>query len=130
MFSAYFIDKPRFAGVVSIVMVLIGLLAIAVLPVSQYPDITPPQIVVQTTYPGANAQVLVDTVAVPIENKVNGIENMMYMTSTSDDSGQYTLTITFDAGMDPNIAQVKVQNRLQQVNSELPSVVTQEGIDV
>ena len=130
MFSEYFIDKPRFAGVISIVMILLGLLAIAVLPVSQYPQITPPQIVVSTTYPGANAQVLVDTVAVPIENKINGVENMLYMSSTSDDNGQYTLTVTFDIGTDPDIAQVKVQNRLQQVMSQLPAIVNQEGVDV
>lgn len=130
MFSEYFIDKPRFAGVISIIMILLGLLAIAVLPVSQYPQITPPQIVVQTTYPGANAEVLVDTVAVPIENQINGVEDMLYMSSTSDDNGTYTLTITFDIGTDPDIAQVKVQNRLQQVTSQLPALVVQEGIDV
>lgn len=130
MFSQYFIDKPRFAGVISIIMILIGLLAIAVLPVSQYPEITPPQIVVSTTYPGANAQVLVDTVAVPIENQINGVENMLYMSSSSDDNGSYELTITFDIGTDPDIAQVKVQNRLQQVMSQLPALVVQEGIDV
>lgn len=130
MFSEYFIDKPRFAGVISIVMILLGLLAIAVLPVSQYPQITPPQIIVSTTYPGANAKVLVDTVAVPIENEINGVENMLYMSSTSDDNGQYSLTITFDVGTDPDIAQVKVQNRLQQVMSQLPPIVTQEGVDV
>ncbi len=130
MFSEYFIDKPRFAGVISIVMILLGLLAIMVLPVSQYPQITPPQIVVSTTYPGANAQVLVDTVAIPIENQINGIEGMLYMSSTSDDNGSYNLTITFDVGTDPDIAQVKVQNRLQQVMSELPALVNQEGVDV
>ena len=130
MFSAYFIDKPRFAGVISIVMILLGLLAIVVLPVSQYPQITPPQIVVQTTYPGANAQVLVDTVAIPIENQINGVEDMLYMSSTSDDDGTYTLTITFNIGTDPDIAQVKVQNRLQQVESQLPQLVIQEGLEV
>lgn len=130
MFSQYFIDKPRFAGVIAIIMILLGLLAIAVLPVSQYPQITPPQIVVSTTYPGANAQVLVDTVAVPIENKINGVEDMLYMSSTSDDSGSYNLTITFNVGTDKDIAQVKVQNRLQQVMSQLPAAVTQEGVDV
>ena len=130
MFSQYFIDKPRFAGVIAIIMILLGLLAIAVLPVSQYPEITPPQIVVSTTYPGASAQVLVDTVAVPIENKINGVEDMLYMSSTSDDSGSYNLTITFNVGTDKDIAQVKVQNRLQQVMSQLPEVVTQEGVDV
>ena len=130
MFSQYFIDKPRFAGVISIIMILLGLLAIAVLPISQYPQIIPPQIVVKTTYPGANAQVLVDTVAVPIENKINGIEDMLYMSSTSDDNGSYTLTITFNVGTDPDIAQVKVQNRLQQVSSQLPDMVNKQGLEV
>src|SRR5574344_1950086 len=123
MFSSFFIDRPRFAGVISIIMVLLGVLAIFVLPISQYPQITPPQIVVSATYPGASAKVLVDTVAVPIENKVNGVEDMLYMSSTSDDNGSYELTITFNIGTDPNIAQVKVQNRLQQVESQLPAVV-------
>ena len=130
MFSEYFIDRPRFAGVISVIMILLGLLAIAVLPVSQYPQITPPQIVVSTTYPGASAQVLVDTVAVPIENQINGVENMLYMSSSSDDNGSYSLTITFDVSTDPDIAQVKVQNRLSQVMSQLPALVQQEGIDV
>lgn len=130
MLSEFFIDKPRFAGVISIVMVLLGLLAIAVLPVSQYPQITPPQIVVSTTYPGASAQVLVDTVAIPIENQINGVEDMLYMSSTSDDDGSYQLTITFNVGADPDISQVKVQNRLQQVMSQLPELVTKEGITV
>lgn len=130
MFSAYFINRPRFAIVISVVMVLLGLLAIAVLPISQYPEITPPQIIVKTTYPGANAEVLTDTVAAPIENKINGVENMLYMSSSSDDAGNYTLTVTFNVGANPDISQVKVQNRLQQINSELPATVTQEGIDV
>lgn len=130
MFSKFFIDRPRFAIVVSIVMVLLGGLAIIVLPVSQYPQITPPQISVQTTYPGANAEVLTDTVAIPIENKVNGVENMLYMSSSSDDSGNYNLTVTFNVGADPDMSQVKVQNRLQQVMSDLPEIVTQQGIDV
>lgn len=111
-------------------MVLLGLLAIAVLPVSQYPNITPPQIVVSATYPGASAQVLVDTVAIPIENAVNGVEDMLYMSSTSDDNGSYKLTITFNVGTDPDMARVKVQNRLQQVNSQLPEEVTKQGIDI
>ncbi len=130
MFSEYFIDRPRFAGVVSIILVLLGLLAIVVLPVSQYPNITPPQIVVKATYPGASAQVLVDTVAIPIENAINGVEDMLYMSSTSDDNGSYNLTITFNIGTDPDMARVKVQNRLQQVNSQLPEVVNKQGIDI
>ncbi len=130
MFSKFFIDRPRFAMVISIVMIILGLLAIEVLPVSQFPDITPPQVSVKTTYLGANAQVLTDTVAVPIENQMNGVEDMLYMSSTSDDNGSYNLTVTFDIGTDPDIAQVKVQNRLQQVNSELPDEVIQNGLDV
>ncbi len=130
MFSKFFIDRPRFAIVISLVLVLLGLLALAVLPVSQYPEITPPQISLKTTYPGANAEVLVDTVAIPIENKVNGVENMLYMSSTSDDGGNYNLTVTFNVGASPDISQVKVQNRLQQVMSELPQIVTEQGIDI
>lgn len=130
MFSKFFIDRPRFAMVISIVMIILGLLAIKILPISQFPNITPPQVTVKTTYLGANAQVLTDTVAVPIENQINGIENMLYMSSSADDNGSYTLTVTFDIGTDADIAQVKVQNRLQQVNSELPEEVTLNGLDV
>ena len=130
MFSKFFIDRPRFAIVISIVMVILGLLAIKELPISQFPSITPPQVTVKASYLGASAQVLVDTVAVPLENQMNGVENMIYMSSTSDDSGSYNLTVTFDIGVDPDIAQVKVQNRIQQANSELPEEVTKEGVDV
>ena len=130
MFSKFFIDRPRFAMVISIVLIILGLLAIKVLPISQFPNITPPQVSVKTTYLGANAQVLTDTVAIPIENQMNGVEDMLYMSSTSDDNGAYNLTVTFDIGTDPDIAQVMVQNRLQQVNSELPEEVIKEGLDV
>jgi len=130
MFSKFFIDRPRFAVVISIILVILGLLAIKVLPISQFPNITPPQITVKTQYLGANAEVLADTVAVPIENQMNGVENMLYMSSTSDDSGSYTLTVTFDIGSNPDIDQVKIQNRLQEANSELPEEVIQNGIDV
>lgn len=128
--SRFFIEKPRFSGVIAVLMVLIGLIAIIVLPVSQYPQITPPQIVVTATYPGAGATVLADTVAVPIENALNGIDGVLYMSSTSSDDGTYQLTITFNIGVDPDMAQVKVENRLQQVKSLLPDVVNQEGLDV
>ena len=130
MFSAFFINRPRFAIVLSIVLIILGLLSLAVLPVAQYPEITPPQIVVSTTYSGAGAKVLVDTVAVPIENEINGVENMLYMSSSSDDNGSYDLTVTFDVGTDADIAQVKVQNRLQQVTAELPDEVNQYGVSV
>lgn len=130
IFSSFFIHRPRFAIVVSVVMVLLGLMSMIVLPIAQYPQITPPQIIVSATYPGASAEVLSDTVAVLIENEVNGVEGMLYMESTSTDEGEYTLTITFNIGTDPDMAQVKVENRLQQVMSELPAVVTQEGLSV
>ena len=130
IFSGFFIHRPRFAIVVSVVMVLLGLMSMIVLPIAQYPQITPPQIIVSATYPGASAEVLSDTVAVLIENEVNGVEGMLYMESTSTDEGEYTLTITFNIGTDPDMAQVKVENRLQQVMSELPAVVTQEGLSV
>ncbi len=130
MFSEFFINRPRFAIVVSIVMIMLGLLALAVLPVAQFPEITPPQIVVSTNYIGANAQVLADTVAIPVENEINGVDNTLYMSSSSDDNGKYTLTVTFEVGTDADIAQVKVQNRLQQVTSELPEEVMQYGMNV
>ena len=130
MFSAFFINRPRFAIVMSIVMILLGILAVFVLPVAQFPEITPPQIAVSATYTGANAQVLADTVAVPIENEVNGVDNMLYMSSSSDDNGSYKLTVTFEVSTDADIAQVKVQNRLQQVTSDLPQEVTQYGLEV
>ncbi|MBR3662127.1 MAG: efflux RND transporter permease subunit [Alphaproteobacteria bacterium] len=130
MFSAFFINRPCFAGVVSVVMILMGLMSLKVLPVAQYPEITPPEIVVSATYLGAGSDVLADTVAVPIENEVNGVENMMYMSSTSDDNGSYSLTVTFEVGSDADIAQVKVQNRLQQASSNLPAEVTKYGVGI
>ena len=130
MFSEFFINRPRFAIVISIVLIILGILAIEVLPISQFPQITPPQISVKTQYLGANAEVLTNTVAVPLENQINGIENMLYMSSTSDDTGSYILNITFDIGSDVDISQVKVQNRLQQANSELPSEVIQNGLTI
>ena len=128
--SEFFIRHPRFSGVIACVLVLLGLMAIVVLPVSQYPQITPPQIIVSATYPGASADVLKDTVAVVIENELNGVEGMLYMSSTSNDNGEYKLTITFNIGVDPDIAQVKVENRLQQITAFLPPIVTQEGLSV
>ena len=130
MFSAFFINRPRFAIVVSIIMIILGIMAIAVLPVAQYPEITPPQIVVSTNYLGANAKVLADMVAIPLENEINGVEDMIYMSSSSSDTGEYKLTVTFDIGTDSDIAQVKVQNRIQQATSDLPPEVTQYGLEV
>jgi HAE1 family hydrophobic/amphiphilic exporter-1/multidrug efflux pump len=130
MISRVFIERPRLAGVVSIVLMLAGILSIASLPIAQYPQVTPPQVVVSAIYPGASAEVLADTVAGPIEDSVNGVDNMIYMSSTADSSGSYALTITFEVGTDPDIAQVQVQNRVSQAQPLLPTEVIQQGVSV
>lgn len=130
MISRVFIDRPRLAGVVAIVMTLAGILSISSLPIAQYPQVTPPQVVVRAMYPGAGAEVLAATVAGPIEDAVNGVEDMIYMSSTSDNSGTYSLTITFAVGTDADMAQVKVQNRVAQAEPMLPSEVVQQGVTV
>lgn len=130
MISRVFIERPRLAGVISIVLMLAGILSIFMLPIAQYPQVTPPQVMVTAAYPGASAEVLADTVAGPIEDSVNGVDNMIYMSSTSDSSGTYTLTVSFEVGTDPDIAQVQVQNRVAQAQPLLPAEVTQQGITV
>ncbi len=130
MISRIFIDRPRLAGVVSIVLMLAGTLSITSLPITQYPQVTPPQIVVRASYPGAGAEVLADIVAGPIEDAVNGVQDMIYMSSTSDNSGRYRLTVTFAVGTDPDMAQVKVQNRVSRAESMLPTEVVQQGVTV
>ena len=114
MISRFFIDRPIFANVIAIITILLGFVAINRLPVERYPAITPPTVVVSTTYPGANAKVVADTVAAPIEQQVNGVEGMLYMSSQCTNDGVYTLTVTFKLGVDLNMAQVLVQNRVSQ----------------
>ncbi|SCX14729.1 efflux RND transporter permease subunit [Nitrosomonas eutropha] len=130
MFSNFFIERPRFAFVISIVIVLAGLISLLKLPVSLFPQITPPQIQVSASYPGANAQVVEETVAAPIESVVNGVEGMLYMSSESANNGTYTLDITFEIGTDVDMAMVNVQNRLSLATPRLPEDVTRSGITV
>src|SRR5437763_7485096 len=120
MFTRRFIDRPILASVLSIIVTLAGTVALFSLPVAQYPEITPPTVEVSAVYPGANAKVVADTVAAPIEQQVNGVEDMMYMSSQCTNDGNYTLTVTFKPGTDLNIAQVLVQNRESLAEPILP----------
>ena len=129
-FSRFFIRRPILASVVALLFVVAGLLALGVLPVAQYPDITPPTVQVQASYPGADASTVAQTVGIPIEQQVNGVQGMMYMSSTSSASGDYRLTITFEVGTDVDMATVMVQNRLNAAMPSLPEAVKQQGIQV
>jgi HAE1 family hydrophobic/amphiphilic exporter-1 len=128
MISAFFINRPVLANVLAIVIVLIGAVALAILPVAQYPNIVPPTVQVTTTYPGASAKTVVDNVALPIELQVNGVEGMIYMQSTSTDAGTYALTVTFQIGTDLDFAQVLVQNRVSAALASLPASVQAQGV--
>src|SRR5207249_6129339 len=127
-FSHLFIRRPIFAAVLSIVIVLVGGIAVFQLPIAQYPEIAPPTVVVRAVYPGANPKVLAETAATPIEQEVNGVENMLYMSSTSTSDGVMSLTITFKLGTDLNIAQVLVQNRVAIALPKLPEEVRRLGV--
>src|SRR6266852_5673064 len=128
--SHFFIDRPVFASVLSIVIVLAGVVAYFTLPVAQYPEVTPPTVLVTAAYPGANAQTVRDTVAAPIEEQVSGVEGMMYMSSRCTNDGTYNLTVTFKLGMDSNMAQVLVQNRVSLALPVIPALVQRQGINV
>jgi HAE1 family hydrophobic/amphiphilic exporter-1 len=130
MISKFFIDRPVLANVLAILMVVIGAVSLWSLPVAQYPDVTPPTVQVQTRYPGASARTVVDTVGLPIEQQVNGVENMIYMQSISTSDGTYTLIVTFSIGTDLNFAQVLVQNRVSAALSSLPDAVQKQGVNV
>ena len=130
MLSRFFIDRPIFANVIAIITMLIGAVALWSLPVEQYPEITPPTVRVSAIYPGANADVVSKTVAAPIEQQVNGVEDMLYMSSTSSSDGSYSLTVTFEIGTDLDDAQVLVQNRVALAEPLLPEEVKRQGVTV
>jgi len=130
MISKFFIERPVLANVIAILMVVIGAVSVLRLPVAQYPDVVPPTVQVTTRYPGASARTVIDTVALPIEQQVNGVEHMLYMQSYSASDGSYTLTVTFDIGTDLNNAQVLVQNRVSAAMASLPQAVQVQGVVV
>ena len=130
MFSKFFIDRPIFASVISLVIVLAGLVSMEVLPVEQYPNIVPTEIQISARYPGATAEVLADTVAAPIEQEVNGVKNMIYMYSNATSSGYLTIGVVFDIGTDPDQATIDVNNKVQAATPQLPSEVTKNGVTV
>src|SRR6476660_4887407 len=130
MFSRFFIERPVLSNVLALVFVLIGLVSLVRLPISQYPNVVPPTISVTTKYPGASAKTVMDTVALPIETQVNGVQGMLYMQSTSASDGSYTLVVTFAIGTDLDLAQILVQNRVASALSSLPQAVQTQGVTV
>ena len=130
MFSRFFIDRPIFAAVLSIFLVLAGLSAMRTLPIAQYPEIAPPVVTVTAIYPGASAEVIEQTVAAPLENQINGVEHMLYMNSTSTSNGTVQIQITFDIGTDIDQAALNVNNRVKQAEPRLPQEVRRQGVTV
>src|SRR6202040_2104464 len=126
--SKFFIDRPIFAGVLSILIFLAGLISLMAMPISEYPDVVPPGVVVRASYPGANPKVIAETVATPIEEQINGVEGMLYMSSQATTDGAMTLTVTFRLGTDPDKAQQLVQNRVAQAEPRLPNAVRTLGV--
>src|SRR5204862_3193770 len=130
MISKFFIERPVLSNVIAILMILIGGVCLFRLAVAQYPNVVPPTVQVTTRYPGASAKTVIDTVALPIEQQVNGVEGMLYMQSTSAADGTYSLTVTFKIGTDLNFAQVLVQNRVSSALAQLPTSVQSQGVTV
>src|SRR5438132_2391656 len=128
MLSHFFVDRPIFATVLSVVIVIVGTVALLELPIAQYPEVAPPTITVTANYPGANAKVVADTVATPIEQEVNGVENMIYMSSRCTNDGQMLLDVTFKLGTNLDMAQVLVQNRVKIAEAKLPEEVKRQGV--
>ena len=130
MFSRFFIDRPIFAAVLSIFLVIAGLSAMRTLPIAQYPEIAPPVVTVTAIYPGASAEVIEQTVAAPLENQINGVEHMLYMSSTSTSNGTVQIQVTFDIGVDIDQAALNVNNRVKQAEPRLPQEVRRQGVTV
>src|ERR1700720_235223 len=126
--SKFFIERPIFAGVLSVLIFITGLLALRALPISEYPEVVPPSVVVRAQYPGASPKVVAETVATPIEEAINGVEDMLYMSSQATTDGLMTLTVTFRLGTDPDKAQELVQNRVAQAEPRLPADVRSLGV--
>ncbi|MCA3235828.1 MAG: efflux RND transporter permease subunit, partial [Cupriavidus sp.] len=126
--SKFFIDRPIFAGVLSVLIFLIGAISMFKLPISEYPEVVPPSVVVRAQFPGANPKVIAETVATPLEEQINGVEDMLYMNSQANSDGNLTLTVTFKLGTDPDKAQQLVQNRVSQAEPRLPEDVRRLGI--
>ena len=128
--SRIFIERPRLAGVISILLVITGIICINIIPISQYPDIVPPQVQVSAYYPGADSETVEQLIAQVIEEAVNGVDNMMYMSSSSASDGSYSLTITFNLGTNPDMNVVNVQNKIKTAEAKLPESVTVQGVNV